>query len=52
LVTCLQYLEHQDIELIETSGKGFDRAGNRHCHSWTIVDEEYLINWILARCEE
>ncbi len=52
LVTCLQYLEHQDLELIETSGKGFDRAGNRNCHSWTIVDEEYLINWILARCEE
>lgn len=37
---------NNSIELITTSGKGFDKHGNRNCHSWTIVDEPYLINWI------
>ncbi|MGB1004499.1 MAG: hypothetical protein ACPGVC_09725, partial [Salibacteraceae bacterium] len=40
---------HMDIELITTSGLGFDRNGNRNCHSWTIVDEKYLINWMVTR---
>ena len=40
---------HQDIELITTTKKGYDRNGNRKCHSWSIVDEDYLINWILKR---
>ncbi|WP_417588623.1 hypothetical protein [Owenweeksia hongkongensis] len=35
------------VELITTSEKGFDRQGNRKPHSWTIVDEPYLIQWIL-----
>ena len=43
---------HKDIELIATTGKGFDRNGLRNCHSWTIVDEDYLINWIIARIKE
>lgn len=42
---------HSDIELITTSGKGFDRNGVRKPHSWTIVDEDYLISWILKRIE-
>ncbi len=40
-----------DIELVTTTNKGFDREGNRKCHSWTIVDEEYLLSWILKRME-
>ena len=40
---------HSDIELITTTNKGFDRNGNRKCHSWSIVDEEYLIDWIIKR---
>lgn len=51
LSTCLINLEHSDFEIISTSGKGFDKEGNRNCHSWTIVDENYLIEWILDRCE-
>ncbi len=42
---------NKDIELVTTSNKGFDREGNRKCHSWTIVDEEYLLNWIVKRME-
>lgn len=45
----LKKLGNQHIELITTTGKGFDREGNRKPHSWTIVDEEYLVNWILKR---
>ncbi len=45
----LIHLGHKDIELVTTTGKGFDKKGNRKCHSWTIVDEEYLINWIVKR---
>lgn len=45
----LKYLGHNDIELVTTTGKGFDKKGNRKCHSWTIVDEEYLIKWLVKR---
>lgn len=40
---------HQDVELITTTGKGFDRNGIRKCHSWTIVNEDYLIDWLVKR---
>lgn len=52
LYNCLKQNVDVDTELITTSGKGFDRDGNRKCHSWTIVDEEYLLNWILQRIEK
>ncbi|UTW63498.1 hypothetical protein KFE98_04920 [bacterium SCSIO 12741] len=48
---CLQQLGNTDITLITTTGKGFDRKGNRNCHSWTIVDEELLVNWIVDHTE-
>jgi hypothetical protein len=34
------------MELITTTGKGFDRDGKRKPHSWTIVDEPELVQWI------
>ncbi len=34
-------------ELIETQGKGFRANGERHPHSWSIVDVDDLITWIL-----
>ena len=34
------------LELIETEGKGYRSNGERHPHSWTIVDLNELINWI------
>ncbi len=49
LYNYLKLAKHKDVELITTTGKGFDRKGNRNCHSWTIVDEVYLINWMLTR---
>ena len=47
----LEMLGNKNVELITTTGKGFDQKGNRNCHSWTIVDEEYLANWIKERLE-
>ena len=34
------------IDLIETKDKGFRSNGERHPHSWSIVDPEGLLNWI------
>jgi len=36
-----------DVELIETKDKGYRADGERHPHSWSIVDTENLIHWIL-----
>lgn len=50
-VNQLEKLGNKDLTLVTTSGKGFDRKGNRKCHSWSIVDEQFLLDWILARLE-
>ncbi|MDW5290567.1 hypothetical protein [Formosa sp. PL04] len=35
------------IELINTENRGYRANGERHPHSWSIVDEKDLINWML-----
>ncbi len=40
-------LNNTKVELIETQNKGFRRNGYRHPHSWSIVDKDELIKWIL-----
>lgn len=47
----LRSLGNNNVELVTTTGKGFDRNGNRNCHSWTIVDEEFLTKWITKQLE-
>lgn len=47
----LRHLGNDNVELITTTGKGYNRQGERNCHSWTIVDEEYLLSWILHLVE-
>jgi hypothetical protein len=47
----LRLAGHKDLEHITTTGKGFNRKGERKCHSWTIVDEAYLIKWMLDRLD-
>ncbi len=47
----LKILGNKNVKLVTTTGKGFDRDGSRKCHSWTIVDEEELVNWITERME-
>lgn len=40
---------NKNVELISTSGRGFDHSGNRMPHSWTIVNEPDLMDWILKQ---
>lgn len=48
----LRLLGNGKAELIVTSGKGY-RAGSRyHPHSWSIVDDKDLINWISDNCKQ
>lgn len=45
----LQRLGNENVELITTTEKGYDKQGHRKPHSWSIVDEGYLIEWIIRR---
>jgi hypothetical protein len=38
---------NKNIELIETQNKGYWANGDRHPHSWSIIDEKDLIKWIM-----
>ena len=46
LVNQLKILGSKKAELIITIGKGF-QDGNRHPHSWSIVDEKELVEWFV-----
>ncbi len=37
----------ESVEYIPTKNKGYRANGDRHPHSWSIVDKEDLINWML-----
>ena len=37
---------NKNIEFIETENKGYRSNGERHPHSWAIVDKEELIKWM------
>ncbi len=49
-VNQLKVYGNQDVTLITTSGKGYQN-GVRKCHSWSIVDEVFLVEWILNRIQ-
>ena len=36
----------KNIELIETENKGYRASGERHPHSWAIVNEKQLMEWM------
>jgi hypothetical protein len=38
---------NKNIELIETQNRGYRANGDRHPHSWSIVNKKELINWML-----
>jgi hypothetical protein len=46
LVLQLRALDNTKAELITTTGKWFRPPGTRNPHSWTIVDEPDLADWI------
>ena len=45
----LNRLGNSDVTLITSTGLGFNRKGERNCHSWTIVDELMLVDWMVER---
>ncbi len=38
---------YKNVEFIPTTNKGFRADGTRHPHSWSIVDKEDLMNWMI-----
>jgi len=42
----LQTLYGKNVEFITTKNKGVRRSGERHPHSWAIVDNEDLLRWM------
>jgi len=46
----LNRLGNEKASLIVTENKGFRKLQNsRHPHSWSIVDVDELIDWLLAQ---
>ncbi|WP_301280574.1 hypothetical protein [Tenacibaculum mesophilum] len=37
------------LSILPTTKKGYRANGERHPHSWAIVDKNDLINWILTK---
>lgn len=50
MINELKRLGNSQAELIVTENKGFRKPDNkRHPHSWSIVDNEKLIGWLLEK---
>jgi hypothetical protein len=45
----LTQLNFKDIQYIPTINKGYRANGDRHPHSWAIVDKKDLIDWMLVK---
>ena len=45
----LNALKFNQVEYIPTENKGYRANGERHPHSWSIVDKAKLINWMLNK---
>ena len=41
--------EFEYVEYIPTTNRGYRANGERHPHSWSIVDKNDLMNWILEK---
>lgn len=49
LYESLKIKGYDNVEYIPTTNKGYRANGERHPHSWSIVDKKDLINWILTK---
>ncbi len=47
LINELHILGNEKAELILTQNKGYQPDGTRHPHSWSIVDEQELVDWFV-----
>lgn len=48
LTASLKAKQFKDVVYIATENKGYRANGERHPHSWSIIDEKNLIQWILS----
>ena len=48
LIRHLKLLGNAPAELIVTTGRGYRADGTRHPHSWSIVDQGELAQWVAA----
>ncbi|GLR15604.1 alpha/beta hydrolase [Portibacter lacus] len=39
----------ENVTYIKTENRGYRSNGDRHPHSWSIIDENGLVNWILSK---
>jgi hypothetical protein len=49
MINFLRKQGNKNAEFINAFGKGYRLEGNRHPHSWSIVDAGECLNWI-KRC--
>ncbi|OIQ38290.1 MAG: hypothetical protein BM563_06625 [Bacteroidetes bacterium MedPE-SWsnd-G1] len=47
LAKSLQQKGFKDVTYIATNNKGYRANGNRHPHSWSIIEKEELMHWML-----
>jgi len=40
---------YKNVEYIATKNKGYRASGERHPHSWSIVDKKDLVNWMMSK---
>lgn len=52
MINDLKLMGNQDANVIITMGKGVRLDGSKHPHSWSIMDNQDLINWILKLYEK
>lgn len=50
LTTFYKFLKKKgmNIDFYKSENKGFRSDGKRHPHSWSILDQNYLFNWIIT----
>lgn len=49
LVEVLKKNDFKNVEYIATQNRGYRSNGIRHPHSWSIVDPDELMDWILSK---
>jgi hypothetical protein len=48
MILLLNEMGNKNAEFINAYGKGYRLEGNRHPHSWSILEPEGLIKWALT----
>jgi hypothetical protein len=52
MINDLKLMGNQDANVIITVGKGVRLDGRRHPHSWSIMDNQDCVNWVLKLFED